>query len=441
MMKSLLLSLFATALLLAAAATSPAQSKERAIDQRWIAAFEQSYGTEGLYVIELFPRDVGGNARLNLQALSAAAHEFSEKYPKDALGFEALRDRKLMPELLDSPGDQYSYDATKKMFVSSVGKDHSLLFGTALLVDGNRAIRTRLVAPDDFVRGRWKKLYSDPEAPKALKNEIELREFLIGQYAIPEVHSAEQIQQILREIKIAAELYAANHAMLPGDEITVDNLMQAGLLNTMEKLPPEAVVEYRKLGEEPVAMFGQYKITTDAQTVTAIRRKYALEAYQKYGRYPPAMALLARFEDPAKAVRMINEAIKLWPDVPGLRVERLGHEARRRNFAAWDQDLDAIVQNFPAAPLLTEIQIAAEGARLQIDKDFEARIAVTLADIRPDLLTQQLYAIEMLKKTNGLGDAQRIYNRLVFSNPAWQFVVPSPAATMPSSPSSTMDSP
>lgn len=410
-----------------AGAIAAAQSKP--VDQHWIAVFEQSYGTEGLYVIELFPRDAGGNARLNLQAMNGAAREFALKFPNEKITFAALEEKKLLPKLLDSSGDSYSYDEGRKMFISSVGKDHSSLFGTALLINGNRAIRMRLVAPDAYTRARWRKIYQDPAAPPALKNEIALREFMLDQYNNAEIEKAERISHILKEIKIAAELYAVNHAMIPGDDITVETLMKAGLLNTMEQLPAEASVEYRKLGAEPTATFGEFEITTDPKSVDVIRKKYATEAFRRYGRYPPALALMARFEEPDEAVKLLGEAIKQWPDVPGLRVERMTHEARRRNFAAWDEDLDAILSNFPAAPLMTEIQIAAESARLRLDKDFEARIAVTLADVRPDLLTQQLYALEILKKsTDTTNNAQRIYDRLLFSNPAWQFVVPSPAA-------------
>lgn len=401
--------------------------KPEPVPQKWLAVFEQSYGSEGLYVLELHPTDKSAPSRLNLQLLNATAQQFRTEFPNEGLSLDALKAKGKLPELQPAAaGEVYTLDAATGLFTSSLGGDHTPLWGVARLIEGNRAIRQRLVNPDGFTRSRWGRIFADPDAPEIIRNEITLREFMLDHYNFPDAVLADKVQRQLAQIRSAAELYAFNHNMKNGDPIDIDTLIQAGLLSVLESLPKEVSVEYRELGKDPVATFGVYTITPDPESVTTIRRQHAEEQLKQLGRFPPAMALIARFNEPPTAVKMLDAAIKVWPDVPGLRIERMAHEARRRNFAAWTKDLDYLLQRFPAAPLLIEVEVAAENGQISSVPALQARIATLMADIRPDLLTQQLYAIKVLQASGKAADAQTVYDRLVFGNPAWKHVLPRP---------------
>jgi hypothetical protein len=88
--------------------------------------------------------------------------------------------------------------------------------------------------------------------------------------------------------------------------------------------------------------------------------------------------------------------------------------------------LDFIVKNAPAAPLLIEIDMAAEAAGLRRNPETYAPIVLMLADVRPDLLTHQLLAIRLLTEIGRHEDAATVYDRLTFANPAWRVAIDRP---------------
>lgn len=401
--------------------------------QKWLAVFEQSYGTEGLYVLELHPTDPAGNSRLNIQLLNAAAQQFQSEHRGEIVTYEAVTSGSGAPELLPAAeGERYSWNMASGIFESSAGEAASAERGAMLLLKGNEAIRRRLVNPDAFTRERWKKIYGDAGAPEFLKREIVLREFMLEHYFFKESLFAESLVKQLAYIKDASELYALNRQSEPGDPVSVEILAKAGLLPRLARIPANVTIEFSEVGKDPVGRFGVYTVTSDPASVTEMRRRHAEEQAAKYPGFPPAMALRARFQPPAEAVKSISEAITAWPEVPGLRVERLAHEARRQNFSAWTPDLDFILTRFPAAPLLIEIEIAAEAGHLSRSPKVQAQIATIMADVRPDLLTQQLYALRVLQETGDAEAARSVYDRLAYSNPAWRVVLPAPAAATPS---------
>lgn len=423
--------LFATILALLAAvlvpATATAQDEVERAAQEWIARFEQSYGSEGLYVLELNPRDPAGPSRLNLQLINAAAMQFRRENPDARISYSGLNMRGLIPDLREAPEDEeYIWDEELGMFTSSLGGARTPEAGVLLLLEGYEAVRARMLEPDNFVRTRWRRLYEDEDLPGFLRREILLREFLISNYDFPEVRRATEVHRTLREIDSAIEAYAITENLTEDDEVTLQELASAGLLLPSLRVPEGVEVRVGRIGDGARATLGAHEITGSRDSVHQVRLRHAAEIFSENPSYPPALALAARFQEPERAVAMLNRAIEFWPDVPGLRVERLSHYARMRNFGEWQEDLDFVLSRFPAAPLLVEIEVAAEQGRVSRVPEFQARLATLLADRRPDLLPHQLYAYTVLRDVGEEEVARTIRDRLVFANPAWRLVLPPP---------------
>lgn len=395
--------------------------------KRWLALFEQSYGTEGLYVLEVYPADPGGESRLNIQLLNAAAQRFKTENPDAEISFAALRRNDLLPEMRPvGEGETFQWDAEAGTFVSSLGAGHSAGFGAARLMRGNEVIRQRVVKPGKFVRGRWGKIYTDPQVPRTIKREIELREFLLKYFHNPEAEAAEQISQLMKKVDDAVQMYAINEQIEPGTEITWSDLDESGFADIIPRFPEGTEVRLGKSNEHAVAIYKEMEITSDPASVGEVRHKRAEEAWNEYPDYPPALALRARFEDPKTGVELLNEAVKKWPTVAGLRVERMTQHARMGEYEAWDEDLQYVLERFPAAPLLTEIQLLADVAGMSEVPEAQAAFATMLADVRPDLLTQQLFAIKTLTDAGRIDDARAVYDRMVYANPGWAQVLTRP---------------
>ncbi len=393
----------------------------------WLARFEQSYGAEGLYVVEISPDDPAGPSRLNLQLINAAAVRFRAENPDRPVTLSGLEMRGLLPDLHEAPEDEeYVWDDDLGMFTSSLGGMHAPEAGVLLLLEGYDRIRGRILEPDSFVRSRWKRLYEDPEAPEWLRREILLREFLLEHYNFPLVRRAERLQEELRRMDAAMEALALTQGLGEDDEITLEEFLASGLYLPRYSFPPDVEVEVGRIGDGAQAEMGGYTITGSPESVNRIRLDRAAEVFRESPGFPPALALAGRFQEPERSLRMLDRAIEIWPDVPGLRVERLSHHARTREFGQWQEDLDFILSNFPAAPLLMEIEVAAEQGRVSRVPEFQAGLATVLADVRPDLLAHQLYAYTVLEEVGQEEVARTVWNRLVFANPAWRLVLPPP---------------
>ena len=402
-------------------------AQEDAGPSPWLARFEQSYGTEGLYVVEIRPDDPAGPSRLNIQLLNAAAARFRTEHPDRPISLSGLEMRGMLPDLHEAPEDEeYVWDGDLGMFTSSLGGTHTPEAGILLLLEGYERIRQRILEPDNFVRSRWQRLYEDEDAPEWLRREILLREFLLEHYRFPLARRAEAIQQELRRLDAGIEAYALMQGLSDEDEVALEAIVQGGFYLPSRPFPPGMEIELERVGEGAWIELEGYTITGSPESVSRIRLDRAAEVFQQSPNFPPALALAARFQEPERSVAMLDRAIQSWPEVPGLRVERMSHHARMREFGQWQEDLDFILQQFPAAPLLVEIEIAAEQGRVSRVPEFQAQLATILADVRPDLLAHQLYAYTVLQEVGEDEVAQTVWERLVFANPAWRLVLPPP---------------
>jgi hypothetical protein len=198
------------------------------------------------------------------------------------------------------------------------------------------------------------------------------------------------------------------------------------MFNSLGPVPDNVEFKITTAGSKATGTINGVPIVEGPIGPAVVRRSRAERLLKQRPDYPPAMAVAARYRAVPEAVTLLNRAIEIWPDVPGLRVERMAAEARRRNFAAWTPDLDFILRRFPAAPLLIEVDVAADNGRLSDAPTAHAEIIVMLADVRPDLLTHQLMAMKMLEKLNRMEDAATIHDRLVFANPSWRVALTRP---------------
>ena len=413
-MRSCILTFLFLALAAAAQALTPEQRK-------WISLFERSYGSEGLYVVEVAPSDPDGSTRLKLQTINTLFHEaptstslVQKPYAEihAALGWP----QELMPEAPLA----YAWDPGLGLFVSNRGPKASPIHGVLLLMTNTDRVRARLANPDGFTRKRWRKLYEDPAAPQSLKRELELREFLLEHWNFPQALLAEQTQRYLALLNRAVEFRATAGQMPSGTPIALADLEQLGLLRSDVPPPEGFVVDPLIVGKPASGKLNGFPVSTDPNLPRTIRERRAKAMKDKYPDYPPAVALAARFQDGPAATRAITLAISRWPDTVGLRLERLTTLARNKNYGAWQADLDRILDEFPAAPLLLEIERAATAGGLTENPVLRADLARLLADIRPDLLAQQLHALKVLADAGDTAGQVRILERLSRANPAWR---------------------
>jgi len=401
-------------------------------DPRWIALFERCYGTEGLYTVEMYPEDEEGASRLNLQLLNASARELRKSGIRTIPSAEDLVARGAVAGLHPHPAEEsYLWDSARNCFESSLGGKNSTAQGALTLLRANADVRRRMLSPDMFVRQRWKQVYQSPDCPPFLKNEILLREFLLDKYEIASAQTAHSIQQTLVMIEEGIKLYAIREKKNLGDSITMEELIASRLIGSVER-PPEGVeIIVKSIGEAPRATFDGAEITTDPSSVEAYHRAKVEKAWTAYPNFPPAIALKARFATPGEAIKLIDNAVMRWPGVPGMRIERMAHNARLKRFDAWREDLGYLLGHFPTAPVLFEMQSMAEAAEVLADETERARLATALADIRPDLLSHQLAAIQALVDSKKIDAARLIHARMVATQPGWAQVLPPPGSEPP----------
>ncbi|CAN5468416.1 hypothetical protein BH09SUM1_BH09SUM1_21440 [soil metagenome] len=420
-------------LLLLALFVAPIRAEEQKpapLDRKWLAVFEQSYGVEGMYVIEAKPTDEGAASRMSLQLLNAAAQELRAKDPKAIISYEALQKAGLVQNVKPAKDEQFLWDAKVGIFTSSLGGGHTPEAGVRMLLHANESIRRRTLDPDAFTRQRWKKIYSDASAPDLLKREIILREFLLDHQNPPEALEMADAQQAIKMVADAVAVYTLQNKVEAGTAIEMQTLREAGLIP--EKRVMKTPIEFQPIiaGKAPVALVHGREISGDEKVVEKLRRENAERQLRKFPDFPPAMVLAARYLEEDEAIKLSNRAVETWPDVPGVRIGRMCQYARKRDFKGWTPDLDYLLTRFPAAPILVDIELAGEYGQLSAAPGVAPQIAMLLADVRPDLLTHQLWAIQILEGANRMADAKSIYDRLVFANPAWKTVVKEPVVTM-----------
>ncbi len=395
--------------------------------QKWVAIFEQSYGTEGLYVVEINPGDDAGKSRLNIQKLNAAAQQFKAEFPERKVSWASVEAAGMKPELHEVESEEYQYDEDKQVFVSNLGGFHSAQAGARNLLGMMKTYERRVYDPDNFPRRRWSKIYEDERAPEFLKKEILLREFFLENFSFKEARFARELSDKLSKLEDTVKLYAVLENLKIGDAISLKMLEESDLAFQLPDLPKGAIPELSKVGEPPTLSYYGVTITPNPDSVLLFQEKRAGNVYNSFKDYPPAMALKARFMKAQDAINLLNQAIELWPEVPGLRLERMTQLARLKRFDSWTVDLDYILKNFPSAPQLLEIRATAQLGGVAPNPQSQAAFALILADIRPDLLPNQIYALTKLVEAGNFDDAQTVYDRLVYANPAWRLELESPS--------------
>lgn len=412
-----LLRVAAAALALAFAAGAVAQSAPPPrMAQEAIARFEQAWGVAGMYVLELeMPDDPVSASRVNLQRLQHAAQDLRAKNPRAEITTNTIVAAGLLPPLLPRlRGEFYLFDERAGRFISTAGRPVSLTDGAAVQLAANAELRKRMREPNALVFERWKSIQEDPKAPELLRREIEARRFLLEGWESPAAENAAACQANLRTIAEALEFLAVANGKKRGDPVTIREVADTGLLETMRQCPEKGTYAVSAIGKAPTCSHGGAHTYNDPAAIAAVRRAEIDKRYNEDPNYPPAMALRARVLPPEEGLALIDAAVARWNDVPLLRIERISHLARAGKFDRIGDDIDYLLLRFPAAPILFEIELALVVAKP--DPESEAEIAQLLADARPDLLSPQLRAIRAFTDAKRIGDAQRVYDRLVHNH-------------------------
>jgi hypothetical protein len=393
------------------------------VEQRWLALFEQSYGSEGLYVVEVAPKDEGGPTRLALQQVNASAAAWRRANPGKVPDLAIFTQEGKLRSIPKDAWKTVFWDAEQELFSDKRGGVFTPAAGVVMMLRANEGLRQRLLQPDRFTRQRWKKLYWDPKAPELIRREILLREFMLDNHFFPEVLLYERTQAQQQKIADAVELFAIMNRKQPGDAVSFADLREAGAFGTLGTVPDNVAFTISTIGGAVEATINGVKVVDDAAGPRMLRRKRAEQRLAADRDFPPALALAARFEEPPQALLLLNKAISRWPDVPGLRVERLAAFARAGDFKSWQRDLDYLLKDFPAAPLLIEIELAGEHGRLSRSPEVWGDVILLLADVRPDLLTHQLVALREFEQTERENERRTVSDRLLVANPAWRIIL------------------
>lgn len=198
---------------------------------------------------------------------------------------------------------------------------------------------------------------------------------------------------------------------------------RTGFIDLLEALPLGGEYRVSRVGEPPVAVIRGTEVPLEARGVDREARRIALQVLRERPGYPPALALAARPAEPEEALRLINQAVEEWPDVPALRIQRIATNAAQENFEEMNRDLDFLLARFPSAPVLIEIDLATRTGILARAADVRVGIATAMADIRPEVLNIQLLALSELLRAGDSDGALAIYNRMVQTHPGYRWLL------------------
>ncbi len=401
------------------------------LDEKWIARFEQSYGTSALYLIEITddgtPETV---ARLDLQNLNDAAAQFMEQHPGRTPSYEALDQAGLLPVLnAPQPERNYVWDEQSQMFLSVFGMWYSPFGGAAYMLESTEVLRQRILEPNQYVRNRWRQISEDTETPTILLRELRTREYFLENYYSEEIQKALFCQRQLYEIGRATEIFALMNDLDHGDPLDIDQIAETGYLRQIMPCPSGGEYSVSAVGSPPKCSHEGGHKWNNAQAIIDMRREIAEAAYNRDGNsFPPALALKARFESPQQALILVTRAIELWPDVPALRLERMAHNARLGRINDWTQDIDYLLSRFPAVSILVEIDFITRIGPAGEVPEIRQQIARLISDRRPDGLIPQLIAIDTFRKAGDEGNVDRIIDRMTRQNRVWGIVMRDPKA-------------
>lgn len=399
----------------------------------WILRYEQVYGKEGLYIEEPPPEegDVAAKVRADLLVLTRAARRYLETNPDGTPTVEALQAENLLAEAVAPPeGASYSFDPETRRFTCSLGgrdSPYSLVYGAYSQLVMAEEYRRRAVRGDRRREPVWEAIAEDPKVPEVVRREIRARLQIADATRNERVVRAEQVQDLLAELNQAIELAMAAGLLEPGQELTMQDVAATGLIDQLLALPGEGRYEVSTAGEPPVAVVEGQRIRYNRNYVRTVMLSELQKREAETPEDPIIRALLAKFEPPEEGLSILNELITKVPDLPILRVMRLGYSTRMLAMDLLEEDMKYLVERFPTTPMLMEIDLVTRQGALGADTGFRATLARTTADIRPEVLNLQINALKELLENEEYEEAQRIYDRLIERHPGYEPLVLSPA--------------
>lgn len=280
--------------------------------------------------------------------------------------------------------------------------------------------------PGGFVVTRWQKLESDAALPQPLRREIELRRTLLEAWNGPATRDAEKCQEqleTLNDVLLTFRKYKNGET----SAVTMQSLDQAGLLDQLRRCPADGDYRVTRTDEPPRCSKGGAHGHRALRELEALRRTEAAQWLAGKDETPPVLAVKARLaESTSASLALLDRAIVAWPDAPGLRIERMAHLAAAGLVSGMEQDIAAVIDHYPAGPLLYEIDLATSRGLVGADAVFRAQLLTILADRRPDLLGPQLRALQALATIGAREEAARVFQRLIDANPNFVQVFSSP---------------
>lgn len=395
------------------------------VPTEWILRYEQAYGFAGLYVPEPkpAPNDRAGIQREHLVELTLAARKLAVDTTTTPT-LELLRERKLIAATIAPPdGVQYVYNPSTRRFVSTDGGTADIVLGAMAQMQATEDFRHAVAYGTPALGRAWEAMLKDPKLPRAIGREIETRKYALSLEASPLVRDARKTQKLLQELDQAIKLATAGGMLKPGQAITMPDVGRTGLIDMLEALPRKGKYQVTKVGERPTALVNGKTVPLDPDAINQALRDETRRLAKERPDYPPALALRARYEGPDEAVRLLDEAVRLWPDAPALRLQRMATNAQRLDLDAANRDLNALMQFFPATPILLEIEAALVRPELGNDKRLRADITRAMADVRPEVLPLQLMAIAAQLDTGNAAEADAIRARMIAMHPGYEPLV------------------
>jgi hypothetical protein len=399
-------------------------ARER-IEARWILRYEQAYGVEGLYVEEPppSPSDRDALIRQDLVSLTLAGLRFKEQYPNEQpnpslLFIRDLIDRKIVPP----QGIEYQWSESTSRFVANPPGDGAgdMVMGAMAQIEAAEAYRRTVAMGSADLNRNWQVFVNDPQSPELIRREIETRRYAARQTQTEVIHQARRTQALLKELNDSIELAMVSGALRSGQEITMQDVGRTGLIDLLERLPLDGEYIVTRAGEPPKAKIRGKEVPYAPSSITTALRTQAEEALAANPEYPPALAVLSRYVDEDEGIKLISRAIELWPDVPALRIQRIAMNASRDRYDELRDDLDMIVERFPAAPLLLEIDMATYRPEKPEANAFRAALMGPLAEIRPELLNIQILAMKAFADSGDAKQASVVRQRVLDRHPGYE---------------------
>lgn len=402
------------------AASAAADAPER-IETDWILRYEQAYGVAGLYVAEAPGDDEAARTRRVLVELTLAAREVLARSPEVEPTVESLVRAGLITEAPQPPeGGSFVFNREARRFTTTLGGPHDLVFGAARQIAAMDGYLRVVAQGSPSLRERWRVLADDPTAPQLVRREIEARLYAIENADPPNIEMLVQVQRLLGQLNAAIELAVASRLLEPGAEIAMEDVGNTGLIQMLEALPGGGQYEVSRVGEPPVAVYGETRVAFDPGMVDRVRRQHFESLLEARPSYPPAMAMAARAREAEEALELLDRAVALWPDVPALRVQRISVLAAMLRVEELAEDLDWLLARFPAAPVLIEVLTATRQGPLAQAADARADVASAVARVRPEVLPLQVAAIREALLAERFDEAREVRDRVVGMHPGFE---------------------